>query len=282
MRTCQVHGCKEPLSKPEHDLCLRHWKSSRDGKLDQCAECGTLAEPGLPHCPKCGPQREGARGGEYLSSTKIGKHLSLSAQQVNLVLAELGWIEKGPANKGWVPSGQGTRRDAVLRHARETGIPYVVWPPRIVSDKVLLGALEELRAPSPATVAEAAAEQERSFGDKRPAQHGTLRAADGHLVRSRGELVIDNWLYMAGILHAYERRLPIEDEAYCDFWIPDGKVYIEYWGLDGDPGYDARRERKLGLYRKNGLDLIEVSNEDIEHLDDVLPPKLLRYKISSK
>jgi len=101
-------------------------------------------------------------------------------------------------------------------------------------------------------------------------------------VRSRGELLIDNWLYMAGILHAYERRLPIEDEAYCDFWIPGGKVYIEYWGIDGDASYEARRRRKLALYRQHSLDLIEVTNEDIDRLDDVLPPKLLRFGVSSK
>lgn len=281
MRTCQVHGCKEPLSKPDHDLCLRHWKASRDGKLDECSECGGLFEPGLPHCPKCGPAKAAVRGGEQLSSTKIGKHFGRSAQQVNLVLAELGWIEKGPSNKGWVPSAQGTRREAVLRHARETGIPYVVWPPGIVSDKVFLAAFEELRAPAPAAVAETAAE-ERSFGDRRPAQPGTLRATDGHLVRSRGELLIDNWLYMGGIVHAYERRLPIEDEAYCDFWIPNGKVYIEYWGIDGDASYEARRQKKLALYRQHGLDLIEVTNDDIDRLDDVLPPKLLRFGVSSK
>jgi hypothetical protein len=35
------------------------------------------------------------------------------------------------------------------------------------------------------------------------------RSTDGHLVRSKAEVLIDNWLYMAGIVQAYERRLPI-------------------------------------------------------------------------
>ena len=37
------------------------------------------------------------------------------------------------------------------------------------------------------------------------------------MVRSKAEQIIDNWLYHKGIVHAYERRVPIEEEVYCDF-----------------------------------------------------------------
>jgi hypothetical protein len=30
-------------------------------------------------------------------------------------------------------------------------------------------------------------------------------------------MLIDTWLYMAGIVHAYERQVPIDEELYCDF-----------------------------------------------------------------
>tara|TARA_R110000787_G_scaffold55239_2_gene127641 strand:- start:5078 stop:5230 length:153 start_codon:yes stop_codon:yes gene_type:complete len=33
-------------------------------------------------------------------------------------------------------------------------------------------------------------------------------------------MLIDNWLYMAETVHAYERKLPIEEDVYCDFYIP--------------------------------------------------------------
>ncbi|MBK8822152.1 MAG: hypothetical protein IPN58_05960 [Anaerolineales bacterium] len=56
----------------------------------------------------------------------------------------------------------------------------------------------------------------------------THRATDGHWVRSKAEMLIDNWLYMSGVVHGYERQLPVEEELYCDFYIPEGKVYIEY------------------------------------------------------
>jgi len=267
---------------------MRHWKARRDRGLDKCDECDTVYESALRSCPKCGPA-PARGGGSLLSSTKIGTHFGASPQRINLVLAELGWIEKGPSAKGWVATAQGERRNGMVRYARETGIPYVVWPEAILRDRVLLAALEEIRAPeaqepapAPAPAPDRAPVAAPTPSVDRPMPAGTMRAADGHLVRSRGELLIDNWLYMAGILHAYERRLPIEEEARCDFWLPDGRVYIEYWGLEGQPDYEARRKRKLALYAQHNLNLIEITNEDIERLDDVLPPRLLRFGVASK
>lgn len=61
----------------------------------------------------------------------------------------------------------------------------------------------------------------------------TYRTEDGHWVRSRAEVIIDDWLYSHNIMHAYERKLP-EKSYRCDFYIPSGNVYIEFWGLDED------------------------------------------------
>jgi very-short-patch-repair endonuclease len=99
---------------------------------------------------------------------------------------------------------------------------------------------------------------------------------DGHKVRSRAEQMIDNWLYHQGIVHAYERKAPIEDDLYCDFYIPKGKVWIEYWGLE-DEKYIKRKEAKKKIYKKNGMKLIELNDKDIEKLDDVMPAKLREF-----
>lgn len=48
---------------------------------------------------------------------------------------------------------------------------------------------------------------------------------------------------MSEIVHAYERKLPIEEEVYCDFYLPNGKVYIEFWGLESDERYIQRKKR---------------------------------------
>ena len=92
-------------------------------------------------------------------------------------------------------------------------------------------------------------------------------------------MLIDNWLYMSGIAHAYERRLPIEEEAYCDFYLPDGKVYIEYWGMEANPKYQARQKVKIELYQQHRFNLIQLSDEHIRNLDDHLPKMLLKFGV---
>lgn len=114
--------------------------------------------------------------------------------------------------------------------------------------------------------------EEKNFRNKFPPK---FRAEDGHLVRSRAELLIDNWLFHKGIAHAYERRVPIEKEMYCDFFIPFGKkIWIEFWGLDEEK-YEKRKEMKKSYYKKDGKNLIELTAKDVDNLDDILP-QLLR------
>jgi hypothetical protein len=84
---------------------------------------------------------------------------------------------------------------------------------------------------------------------------------------------------MAELVHAYERRLPIEEEVYCDFYVPAGKVYIEYWGYEDNPEYAARKKVKQGLYQKYELNLIELSDKHIMNLDDYLPKMLLNFGV---
>ena len=113
--------------------------------------------------------------------------------------------------------------------------------------------------------------EENDFRTKFPA---TFISEDGHRVRSKAEQIIDNWLYHKGIVHAYERRVPIEEEVYCDFFIPLGqKVWIEFWGTD-EERYAKRKILKKQFYQKNKKNLIELNDKDIERLDDVMPIKL--------
>ena len=115
--------------------------------------------------------------------------------------------------------------------------------------------------------------EEKNFRDKFPANY---RTDDGHKVRSKAEQAIDNWLYHNGIVHAYERLVPIKESLLSDFYIPKGKVWIEYWGFE-DEKYLKRKEIKKELYRKNDKNLIELTDKDIENLDDILPSKLRDY-----
>jgi hypothetical protein len=129
--------------------------------------------------------------------------------------------------------------------------------------------------------AQNALQDDLQFRQKFPAQY---RATDGHHVRSKSELVIDNWLYTYRnrICHIYESRVPVEEVLYCDFCIEQGdkkKVYIEYWGYESDAKYLARKRYKVEIYEKYGFQLIQLNNKEISTLDDVLPRKLRGFGI---
>jgi hypothetical protein len=116
--------------------------------------------------------------------------------------------------------------------------------------------------------------EENNFRSKFPA---SFRTEDGHMVRSKAEQIVDNWLYHKGIVHAYERRVPIEEEVYCDFFIPIGqKVWVEFWGLE-ETKYLKRKELKKKFYKAHNKNLIELTDKDIENLDDIMPIKLRKF-----
>ena len=110
-----------------------------------------------------------------------------------------------------------------------------------------------------------------------------LKAKDGHMVTSRGELIIDNMLYDAGIVHAYERELPIKKLVKTDFYIPaknGGKaVYIEFWGIKDNEEYLKRKKIKQEIYKNEGYNLINIEPEHYENLERYLIKELLNYDI---
>ena len=166
---------------------------------------------------------------------------------------------------------------AVQKEAYQTGIPYVAWPESVIANKALTATIKSVKGED-VPVEPTAPTAEVGFREKFPAKD---RTTDGHLVRSRAEMLIDNWLYMSRIVHAYERRLPIEEELYCDFYIPTGNVYIEYWGLENDPKYTARKKVKMELYKKYNFNLIQLTDDHIRNLDDHLPKMLLKFDVIS-
>ena len=213
-----------------------------------------------------------------ITATAIGKQFELSANKMNYILSELGWVNK--SIKGWVVTDHGKKMGGIQSEDRKSGIPYVRWPEAIVKVKALQNSVGEVKGTDKAEepVQTASNKEAVGFREKFPAKH---RSADGHMVRSKAEMLVDNWLYMAEIVHAYERKLPIEEDVYCDFYIPTGKVYIEYWGYENEQKYLARKKQKISIYEKYGFNLIQLKDEDVQNLDDVLPRLLLKYGIQA-
>ncbi len=210
---------------------------------------------------------------KLLTATVLGQQFDLSANKINYILSELGWIKKGL--KGWLVTEQGLALGAEQGEDSRSGIPYVRWPEKITRNRALKDNVDNIKGvDKPKTDAD----KMDSFRHKFEATH---RTTDGHFVRSKAEMLIDNWLYMAEIVHAYERKLPIEEEMYCDFYIPTGKVYIEFWGYDNDAKYQARKQEKLAIYQKYNFNLIELTDKDVLNLDDILPRLLLKFGVQA-
>ncbi|SMY35442.1 glycerol kinase [Photobacterium andalusiense] len=209
-----------------------------------------------------------------LSATQISAHFNLTSQKINQILDELGWINK--AVKGWKVSQSGSRLGGIQKEDSRTGVPYVVWDETVLTNSSLKHSVNEITGIN--AEVKSTDNSVSNFRQKFEAKH---RSADGHYVRSKAEMLIDNWLYMAGIVHAYERKLPIEEDLYCDFYLPTGKVYIEFWGLEDDPKYANRKKIKQDLYAKYGFNLIELNDNDVQNLDDVLPRMLLKFDIKA-
>ena len=93
-----------------------------------------------------------------------------------------------------------------------------------------------------------------------------LRCLDGHKARSKEERLVDDWLHAHGVLHEREPKL----KGMRPDWRVGGDVYIEYWGLAGQQGYEERRAQKLAMYKRRRLKLVELFPEDLPELDDKL------------
>lgn len=95
---------------------------------------------------------------------------------------------------------------------------------------------------------------------------------NGETVKSRGELLVANWLFYNGVEYVYER--PYEHDTadaqhrqYTpDFYIPAADAYLEHWALDenGQPppsfvGYMEGVKWKRNLHKERSTKLLETT-----------------------
>mgnify|MGYP000134069930 CR=1 FL=1 len=224
--------------------------------------------------------------GRLLNATALGKYFNISSQRFNLLLNERGWIEKTVA--GWGITKLGKSIGGRQFEHDTSGGSYALWPEAILKHKDILEMFIEAPKEKPQnkeirqTVEKSETDAVDDFRKKYPAEY---RTKDGHYVRSKAELTIDDSLYLWGIPHAYEKKLPnTEQNVYSDFHVPSGKgrpkaVYIEYWGMENDEKYNQRKANKIEIYSQLGLSLIQLNDADIKNIEDSLQKYLLQHGI---
>ena len=97
---------------------------------------------------------------------------------------------------------------------------------------------------------------------------------DGHTCLSLDEQRIDDWLHVHDLDHEREPNYPQHPS-----FNPTGKrradwkvreIFIEYFGLVGDPEYEKKMDEKILLAQEFNIPLIAIYPADIEKLDERL------------
>jgi DNA helicase-4 len=86
-------------------------------------------------------------------------------------------------------------------------------------------------------------------------------AIDGTPLKSKGEKRIADFFFEHGVEYKYEYpwRTDRGVVIYPDFYLPKLKLFIEYWGMEGDKDYDDSAEFKRRYWdTKPGYTLIEI------------------------
>jgi len=268
-------------------LNQKGWIYKREGKWFLTKE-GKIAGGDIKYNPKYGEYvvwpinidlNQNVNKSDKINSTSIGKEFGISAQKMNSILAELGWIEKSNVG-GWNLTKFGAKNSGIEMEA-QNGSPYVIWDKSILKNNSLLESINIATGKKYEGNNYNSQEISSDIDKFRKKFETNYRTQDGHRVRSRAEAMIDDYLYRNGIAHAYERRLPgIDEDVLSDFYILKGNVFIEYWGMVENEQYAERKKSKLEIYAKEGFNLIELYDRDIQSLDDTLPRKLKRYGIN--
>ena len=117
---------------------------------------------------------------------------------------------------------------------------------------------------------------------------GHYTCDDGHIVKSKSERDIDNYLFENGIPHAYERAyIPTSDPTITlkpDFTLPNfngsGKdVIIEHWGFnENNLEYKKSKNYKMKIYKKEKVTIISTNEKDIQDYKVSLKRKLATFE----
>lgn len=210
------------------------------------------------------------------ATTMVRYYPRLHARQINRALAEIGLQHHSIL--GWELTELGKTLGGQQEESENSGAFYVTWPHEVIDHPVVHRELtrqsDQVRPP------------QIDDGEVAPdlfatpeEQQSEYRGVDGHPLQSALEARVCNWLYLAQLVHAYQRALPTEELVLADFYLPAGNVYIDCWDDDVPAQSLTGKLHKRELYKEMGLRNIEINAADAERLDEVLGRGLLAFGI---
>lgn len=203
-----------------------------------------------------------------LSATHIGSKVDLPGRLINLLLAERGWIKKHI--RGWLLTPRGKAIGGEQHSSEQTGIPYATWPETLLDNPLFLEAIAQI-----------AGEPFWQGNNQQINTPQSCRALSGQHVNSQEELIVENWLYIAGVNHARNYTLRMgSDNINIDFFLPELQVCIDIWSASDNAAALTEKLNKQEFYKKYGYDFIELHDETIAQADEVLAKQLLGYGLA--
>ncbi|HEY3697841.1 MAG TPA: hypothetical protein VGK97_00815 [Spongiibacteraceae bacterium] len=207
----------------------------------------------------------GIESNRLLNSAQLARKYQISVREVRRLFGDLGLLQR--TFNGWELTRDGERLGGISIDS-DSGDSDITWPESLLENDTVTAQLDYLQ---------------RLYHDADQRENDLLaaitdlEARDGHRFRSRNELLVCHWLYLAGIAHAYRHRLPLPQPHHADFWLPAAQVYLEVGGDEKDAAAIAATMERIEIYRKQQWHFIEVRAENFEHLDDYLTRALREF-----
>ena len=108
-----------------------------------------------------------------------------------------------------------------------------------------------------------------------------FRTKTGHMVRSRAELAIANFLYDNNIMFEYDNvaAWADKDDFRALFFVPKLELFIEHFAFDYIKEYEKIMNAKIKQYEKKKKKLVHTSSEDETNIEEALKLKLKPYVV---
>lgn len=106
---------------------------------------------------------------------------------------------------------------------------------------------------------------------KRRKRKTKFKSSDHHIVKSRGELIVDKYLHRLNIKHIYEPRSS-EYGGYIPDWVTENGYVIEYFGIKNNyRNYNQKTIEKIKFFtEKFGNKFIAIFPDDLTKLNKIL------------
>ena len=117
--------------------------------------------------------------------------------------------------------------------------------------------------------------------DRMESAEPTFKTKTGHLVKTRAEMMIANFLFDNSLLFQYNTvaTWADKDDFRASFYIPKLDLYIDHYPYDYIKDYQKAMKSRIKQYEKNKKKHIYIASEDEKNIEEAIRLKMKPYII---